>query len=206
MSTREPAAPVRLDWTAAEAAAAAHRRRRQHPDERERAANRTLRPTAIALWIVTVVVAGVGLLTPGETGIAIGIVGYGLIFAYGAVALVWGSRTGHWLLRGSAASIRSALPVGSWPAVRRQLALDESVDREHRSVIVELAHQQRRLLGGILAYGGFAVPLYLSIAHSNNGWFRYGMLLLCVVLVIWGTIAGVSAYRRLGRVIEATSD
>lgn len=202
MTDPAPLTPAPMNWAPAEAAAAKHRTRRLQDDPRSRQRSHRLGVAAIVLWAISLTLTIAGLAMPGLVGDVLALIGDAVLFGYAAVAFLWSNSSGRYMLRGSASSIRSALPAGTWPAVRRQLHGRSRPDPEHHAVIVELAHQQRRLSEGMIAFAGFYVVLHVGIAHSNSGWLRYGVLLFGAVLLIWAITAGIAGYRRLGRLTE----
>lgn len=206
MESDAPGAAVPPDWTAARSVARLRRDQRLHPERGSAQRHRRVGATVIALWVLAFVLALIGLLTHGRAGEVLGLITYVFLAAYATVAFIWGSSSGRQMFRGSTAGIRNALPSGSWRSVKQQLAGRIPIDAEHQDVVLELAHQQRGLIEGQLAFAGFYVVLYLGIAHSSDGWLRSATLVFGIALLTGGLVTGARSYRRLGRLIRSTSD
>lgn len=189
-------------WAHAEHVAVRHRNERVHPSAQRRAADRRLRPVLITVWIATVTASLLSLRGSADERDAFSVAASAGVLLVLILGVWWMSVTQRFLVRGSARSIRSALPPGSWPSVRRQLKQQEPFDARHGDVIIELAHQQRRLLLGSLTMFLFYVPLYIDIAHNVHGWVGPALVGFGGLALTAGAILTVINHRRLTRVVH----
>lgn len=206
MTDAGPDTPGPAEWATAEAAAARHREQRLHPTVRARRAEAVLKPLAIVLWVVAFTAAVVSQWTRNLTGSVVAAGALVTLLAFGVVAFLWAHRTGRYLVSGSDRSIRTWLPAGAWRPVRAQLALRRPLDSSHRDVVIELAHQQRRLLGGQVVFAAFYIPFYLDLTRTSETWFRILILSIGAALLITGAAFGAVTYRRLTQLIALDHD
>lgn len=177
-----------------------------YPDPGRRRRDRIVGPLVAIIWIAAVVLALVALLTPGDRGYTLGFASYGALALYAVAGGWWLISTGRYILRGSSASIRAAIPRSIQKSVRRQLALREPLDLEHADVVLELAHQSRDLIGGQIAFYAFYVPLYLNIAQNSHNPFGLVILAAGTITFIVGVIQLGVANTRLARLTRSHED
>ena len=189
-------------WADAERVAARHRDQRTHPSTRRTRRDRILVPIVVACWLTAVAFALAGLLTPGDRGYDLGFASYGGLLLFAVLGGWWSVSSGRYIVRGSAASIRAAIPQPARKQVQRQLALREPLDRRHADVVLELAHQGRDLVLGQVALYAFYVPLYLNIARSTREWIGPVVLAAGSTALVVGVILLIFANGRLTRLIR----
>jgi hypothetical protein len=193
-------------WAGAEQVAGRHRDARLDPHRSPRRHDAIFRPAVFIVWISAVVLALIGLITPGDRGYIFGFASYGALALFAVVGGWWLKSSGRYILRGSSASIRAAIPATARKSVRRQLALREPLDREHADVVLELAHQGRDLIGGQIALYAFYVPLYINIARNSREWIGIVILAIGTVVLLIGAVLLAVTGKRLATLVRTHPD
>lgn len=189
-------------WPAAERAADLHRYERLHPTRRRVIAERWLPPVMVLLLLVECIGLLSALAMPVDIRDTVRL-GIGVLMLLSlALGFVWGLQTGRLSIAGTP-SIRAALPPGTWPSIRRQIAGRAPADRDHLEIITELARQQRGQTQGQFGLFSWYLPFYLGFGIDRHLTLGAIWLVIGLALIAFGLIVGAVNNRRITRFLRS---